>query len=228
MTDAAHAPVALSPLGLVRAHLEASVDAVTQLRAEATRLDRWAAALSRRLLDDGQLLVAGNGGSAVLASHLATELVGRYRQERRPLRALSLASDQGAVTAIGNDYGFDLVFARQIAAHARSGDVVLLLTTSGRSPNLLAAAREAAACDATCWAMTGPVPNPLAALVDDALAVEAPAPAVQEAQQVAVHLLCELLDRHVDADGASSAPWPRAAIRHVEGPPGDSQSHSKG
>lgn len=172
--------------------------AIAGLHAQVDRLERWAGELHRCLGAGGMVLAAGNGGSATHADHLVGELVGRFRQERRPLRASSLTSDQCAVTAIANDYGYEEVFARQITGLARPGDVVLLFSTSGRSPNVLAAARAAHDCGARVLALTGAAPNPLAAVADDAVAVAAADTAsVQDAHHVSVHALCAALDELV-------------------------------
>ena len=173
------------------AHLAASLDGLEALGAELGRLERWGGVLRVRLGRGGRLLVAGNGGSAALAQHLGGELVGRFDRERPPFSALALCAETAGLTAIGNDYGYDEVFARQVAAHGRAGDVFLALSASGRSPNLLHAASTARACGVLAWAMTGPAPNPLVGEVEDVLAVAAPGTAsVQDVQQVAVHLLC--------------------------------------
>jgi phosphoheptose isomerase len=159
---------------------------------------RWGLQLAVPLLAGQRLLVAGNGGSAAEAQHLTAELVGRYVTERRPLSAIALHADTSSFTAIGNDYGASEAFARQVAAHGRPGDTLLLLSTSGRSPNVLAAARRAAELGIRVWAMTGPAPNQLASLADEAICVEAADTAiVQEAHLVAIHLLCSALDQEV-------------------------------
>jgi len=160
------------------------------LRSESTRLERWAGVLVDRLTRGHRLLAAGNGGSAAEAQHLTAELVGRFRDDRRPFSALALHGDTSSLTAIGNDYGYEEVFARQVTAHARAGDVVMLLSTSGRSPNVLAAARAARDADASCWALTGSRPNPLADLVDDAICLPGRNATVQEGHLIAVHALC--------------------------------------
>jgi D-sedoheptulose 7-phosphate isomerase len=167
------------------------------------KLERWGSELRRRLEAGGRLLVAGNGGSAALADHLAAELVGRYDHDRRAFSALALPVETSALTAIGNDYGFDRTFARQVEAHGRPGDVFMGLSTSGRSPNLIEAVTAARGADLTVWAMTGPGPNPLAGAADDAVAVMAPTTAaVQDVQQVAVHLLCRAFElAGPDAEG---------------------------
>ena len=115
---------------------------------------------------DGRLLACGNGGSAAEAQHLTGELVGRFREERRPLSAIALHADSSALTAIGNDYGPEEVYARQVRAHGRPGDVLVAFSTSGTSPDVVAAAKAAEEIGLTVWALTGPAPNPLAALAD--------------------------------------------------------------
>ncbi|HET6795024.1 MAG TPA: SIS domain-containing protein [Acidimicrobiales bacterium] len=185
------------------------------LGAQLELVDRWGAMLARRLAAGNRLLVAGNGGSAAQAQHLTAELVGRYMDDRRPLSAIALHSETSSLTAITNDYGPDVAFARQVHAHGRPGDVMLLLSTSGRSANVLAAADAARACGMESLALTGPGPNPLSRRCDEALCVEAPAtPQVQEAHLVAIHLLCAAIDAHlpgaVDIDpGEEAAVTPR-------------------
>jgi phosphoheptose isomerase len=184
---------ALSPLD---AHLSALAEAITGFRTAGDRLARWGAELGWHLGRGGRLLVAGNGGSAAEAQHLAAELVGRLRDERIPLSAIALTADSSAVTAISNDYGFDEVFARQVRAHGRAGDVLLALSTSGRSPNLLAAVRAAREGGLRTWAMTGPGPNPLSDACDEALTCPSPeSQVVQELHLVSVHVMCEYLDQ---------------------------------
>jgi D-sedoheptulose 7-phosphate isomerase len=183
----------LSPL---ETHVAALSGAILPFRQVAGRLARWGAQLAWHLGQGGRLLVAGNGGSAAEAQHLAAELVGRLRAERIPLSAIALTPDSSTVTAISNDYGFDEVFARQVRAHGRPGDVLMVLSTSGRSPNLLAAVRAAKECGLRTWALTGPGPNPLADASDEALRCPChDSQVVQELHLVAVHVMCEYLDR---------------------------------
>jgi phosphoheptose isomerase len=181
-----------------REHLGALQTALATLEPECERLEHWGRTLAGRLVEGGRLLAVGNGGSAAQAQHLTAELVGRYQSERRPLSALCLHSDSSTYTAICNDYGPEEAFARQVYAHARPGDVLVALSTSGRSPNVLAAARAATECGVTTWAVTGPGPNPLAHLCDDALCLGAPTTAtVQELHLIAIHMLCASVDREV-------------------------------
>jgi phosphoheptose isomerase len=156
---------------------------------------RWGSELADLLPAGARLLVAGNGGSAAQAQHLSAEFVGRYGPDRRPYSSIALHGDTSAVTAIANDYGVAEIFARQVEAHGREGDVCLLMSTSGCSPNLVAAARRARECGLAVWAMTGALPNPLADLADEVLCVDCPdGCTVQELHLVAVHLLCEAFD----------------------------------
>jgi len=155
----------------------------------------WGRRLSTALPMGARLLVGGNGGSAAQAQHLTAELVCRYRQDRRPFSAIALHAETSALTAIVNDYGHEEMFARQVEAHGGPGDICLLMSTSGTSRNILSAARRARACHVEVWSMTGPEPNPLAALSDETLSIEADdTAAIQELHLVALHMMCEELD----------------------------------
>lgn len=185
-----------------RAHLAALAEPLAALDDDVERIDEWGRHLARVLRAGGRLLAAGNGGSASQAQHLTSELVGRYRDDRPAFSALALHAETSSVTAIGNDYGFAGIFARQVEAHGRRGDVLLVLSTSGRSPNVLAAVVAARSRGMRTWALTGPAPNPLAERCHEAVSVAAPATAtVQEVHQIVVHLVCAAFDVAV---GASS------------------------
>ncbi|HEX5741209.1 MAG TPA: SIS domain-containing protein [Pilimelia sp.] len=163
--------------------------------AAAPLLARWGSDLAWTLGCGGRLLVAGNGGSAAEAQHLTAELVGKLRDDRQPLSAIALTAETSSLTAIGNDYGYEEVFARQVRAHGRADDVLVTLSTSGRSRNLLAAVEAAAEVGMRSWALTGPAPNPLAAASDQALAVPSDEPqVVQELHLLAVHIMCTHVD----------------------------------
>jgi D-sedoheptulose 7-phosphate isomerase len=192
-----------SSLPVGRVHLAALRRPLDELDADVDRLDGWGRHLAGVLTAGGRVLAVGNGGSAAQAQHLTSELVGRYRDERRPFSALALHAETSTVTALVNDYPPDELFARQVRAHGRDGDVLVSLSTSGRSPNVLAAVAAARACGLTTWALTGRAPNPLAEACDDAVVVDAPYTAtVQEVHQVVVHLLCAAVDVAVGASAA--------------------------
>jgi D-sedoheptulose 7-phosphate isomerase len=177
-------------------HLAALSVALTQLRAQTEITNRWGETLAHRLLAGGRLLAVGNGGSAAQAQHLTAEIVGRYARDRRPFSAIALHTEPSALTAILNDYGPHEVFARQVEAHGRPGDVLVALSTSGASRNVLRAVERARSIGVEAWAMSGPRPNPLADGGDEALAVEAADTAlVQELHLVALHLICAAFDR---------------------------------
>lgn len=176
-------------------HLIDLSDVLTRLADETIRIRMWGRKLAGVLDDGGRLLACGNGGSAAEAQHLTAELVGRFRTDRRAYAAIPLHADTSSVTAIVNDYGPDEVFARQVEAHGRPGDVLICLSTSGASPNVLAAARAARDHGLMTWAFTGPPPNELACLSDDAIMIPSASPAVvQEVHLVMVHLLCEAIE----------------------------------
>jgi glycosyltransferase involved in cell wall biosynthesis/phosphoheptose isomerase len=187
-------------------HLASLSESLDRLEGELDRLTSWGQHLAGRLLDGGRLLAVGNGGSAAQAQHLTAELVGRYQAEREPLSAICLHGDSSSLTAICNDYGLEEAFARQVRAHGRDGDVLLALSTSGRSANVLAAVRAARDCGLETWALTGAPPNPLAELCDQCASFDCGSAAtVQELHQIALHLICGALDREVALRSGSSA-----------------------
>jgi len=178
-----------------RGHLASLGRCLLELESNLDHIEGWGAHLANVLIGGGRLLALGNGGSAALAQHLTSELVGRYLDERPPLSAIALHADSSTTTAIVNDYGPTEVFARQVRAHGRPGDVLLALSTSGRSPNLMTAVEAARHAGLLTWALTGPAPSPLSRACHYSLSVEAPATAtVQEVHQVVVHLLCAAVD----------------------------------
>lgn len=181
----------------VRLHLDNVVPALESLRSQSGRLAAWGVELAQRMLRGQRLLAAGNGGSAAEAQHLTAELVGRFDGERVPFSAISLHAETSAMTAIANDYGYDDVFARQVRAHGRSGDVLVLLSTSGKSPNLLRAAEAASRLNITTWALTGAGPNPLAGACDEAVMIDALNANAQEGHLIALHAVCRAFDLEV-------------------------------
>jgi D-sedoheptulose 7-phosphate isomerase len=188
-----------APFTVGHEHLAALARPLAQLEGDVDRIGAWGRHLARVLFTGGRLLAAGNGGSAAQAQHLTSELVGRYRDDRPALSALALHAESSSFTAIANDYGPDEAFARQVRAHGRPGDVLLVLSTSGRSPNVVAALEAAHECGLSGWALTGRAPNPACDAADDAICVDAAETAtVQEVHQVAIHLLCAAVDGEIE------------------------------
>ena len=143
----------------------------------------------------GKLLIAGNGGSAADAQHIAAELTGRFLREREPLPALALHANSSALTAIGNDYGFEHVFARELAAHARPGDVLLAISTSGGSKNILRAIEEARQKRVAVIGMTGESGGAMRTACDLCLCVPSKSTArIQEMHIMIGHTICELVE----------------------------------
>jgi D-sedoheptulose 7-phosphate isomerase len=187
------------PLPAGRRHLAELAGPLAALHDDAPRLELWGRRLAAVLVGGGRLLAAGNGGSAAQAVHLTSELVGRYRDDRAPFSAIALCSEPSALTAIGNDYGVEEVFARQVRGHGRPGDVLVALSTSGRSANVLAAVDAAHEVGMTTWALAGRDGCPLAERCEDALCVDSPHTAtVQEIHLIAVHLLCAAVDEALE------------------------------
>jgi D-sedoheptulose 7-phosphate isomerase len=180
---------------MITTHFEALVTALGRTTADIERVTSWGHHLAGVLVGGGRILACGNGGSAAEAQHLTAELVGRFRAERAPLSAISLHADTSALTAIANDYGTEEIFARGVRAHGRPGDVLMALSTSGTSPNVLGAVKAAHDVGMTTWALTGSAPNPLAGTCHDAICVDAATTAtVQEVHLVLVHALCMAVD----------------------------------
>jgi len=145
-----------------------------------------------------KILIAGNGGSAADAQHIAGEFLSRLNFDRNPLPAIALTTDSSVLTAIGNDYGFEQVFERQVRGLARKGDVLLAISTSGRSPNILAGLRAAREAGATTVGFTGSGDSPMLALCD--IAVRAPSdstPQIQQIHIVAAHAICGLVEQEL-------------------------------
>ena len=166
----------------------------------AGRLVQVGLAMAERLHAGGKVLTFGNGGSAADAQHLAGELVGRYLRDRRALPALALTTDPSVITAVGNDMGFEGVFRRQVEAHGVRGDVAVGITTSGKSPNVLAALRAARERGLLTVALTGNGGGPLPGLVDHLIDVPHSAtPRIQEVHAMVVHVLCQVIEETIPA-----------------------------
>jgi D-sedoheptulose 7-phosphate isomerase len=185
---------------IIRQTITDSLAAMKRLEADAVVAQIAAAA---RLVTDtlragGAVLVCGNGGSAADAQHISGELAGRYQRERKALNCLALTTNTSNLTAIANDYGYDRVFARQVEAHLRPGDLLWAISTSGNSASIIEAAKAAKALGGKVLGFTGSSGGKLAALCD--VCFIAPAEAtyqVQQLHQVAYHIVCELVEREL-------------------------------
>lgn len=191
-------------------HLDALRAVIDEFDDGGATAGEWGAELARLLPHGRRLLACGNGGSAAQAQHLTGEFVGKYDEHRHPYSAICLSSETSALTAILNDYPAEELYARQVLAHGRPGDVLVCFSTSGSSANVVAAARTAAEAGVRVWSLTGALPNPLAEVSERVLAVPcSQTGTVQELHLVALHILCAAFDRAV---GAASSDKPPARV----------------
>lgn len=166
-------------------------------------LEQAALACIASLKAGGKILLAGNGGSAADAQHIAGEFVSRFAFDRPGLPAIALTTDTSILTAIGNDYGYDRLFARQVQAHGNKGDVFIGYTTSGKSPNILLAFEEACARGLVCVGLTGNRGGSMQNLCDYLLEVpSSDTPRIQEGHAVLGHILCGLVEAAIFSSGA--------------------------
>lgn len=183
----------IDTLELVRNTLRPEIQRCAQILRETVRAGK-------------KVLVCGNGGSAADAQHIAAEFVGRYETERRALPAIALTTDTSALTALANDYSFEKIFARQVDALAAEGDCLIAISTSGNSPNVVAAVMAARNRGCRVIGMTGAAGKKLAGLSDACIMVPAARTArIQEAHITIAHIWCELIDRMIDAETSAAA-----------------------
>jgi D-sedoheptulose 7-phosphate isomerase len=183
---------------VIRQHLREHIKVTEALLEDefVTLIGRLAETITSAYRGGHKVILFGNGGSAADAQHLAAEFVGRYRCERRPLPALALTVNTSAVTAIANDYEFEIVFARQLEALGAAGDVAIGISTSGRSANVIAALRAARRAGLTTVALTGRRGSPIEEVADFCVCIPAEHTAgIQEAHITVGHMLCELVER---------------------------------
>lgn len=186
---------------IIEQSLRAHAETIEQLDAFIPDIVRFAELVQAALSRGGKVLFMGNGGSAADSQHLAAELVGRFQTERRGLAAIALSTDTSILTSVGNDYGFEHIFSRQVEALCRPEDLLVGISTSGNSANVLRAIEEGKKIGAVTVAMTGAGGGKLAAICDLTLAVPSRVTArVQEAHILIGHILCELID---DANAAA-------------------------
>jgi len=190
----------------IAGHFRLSCETLSRATADRGMLQAMvliAEAITAALRSGGKILLAGNGGSAADAQHIAGEFLSRLNFDRAPLPAIALTTDTSVLTAVGNDYGFEQVFARQIRGLGRKGDVVVAISTSGRSPNILAGLRAAREIGATTVGFTGNAPSAMLSLCDIALRVPSDeTPQIQQVHIVAAHAICGLVEQQLFAPKA--------------------------
>lgn len=175
----------------LREHLET----IQALRSCLTEIGQAGQMICKALKSGRKVLLCGNGGSAADAQHIAAELVGCYEKQRRSWPAIALTTDTSALTAVSNDLGYEQVFARQVAGLAQAGDVLIAISTSGKSKNVLRAAQQARELGCKTIALTGATAEPLRSLCDVGVAVPSNRTSrVQEAHITIGHLWCEMVD----------------------------------
>lgn len=190
------------PMSLAMSQFQSSLNALQEVLSSLTPLqadlEKAAAAAGDALLAGNKLMFCGNGGSASDSAHLATEFTCRFKEDRRPYPAMAFTVDAGLMTAIGNDYDFTEVFARQVAAFGKAGDVLVVLTTSGKSRNILSALEEARRRGITTIAFLGKGGGFTKGAADIELVVPGIETArIQEAQQFLLHVLCEIVEERL-------------------------------
>jgi D-sedoheptulose 7-phosphate isomerase len=179
--------------------LATTTTTLNSLPAIQAEIDAAAALILQTLRGGGKLLICGNGGSAAEAAHFSTELVGRYAKDRRALPAVALSADGSLLTCVGNDYGYEHAFSRQVAAFARPGDLLVVLTTSGNSGNILAALTEAKSRGLASIAFLGRGGGKTKGLATVDLIIPGHhGPSTQEAHLFLIHYFCELIDAAFD------------------------------
>jgi D-sedoheptulose 7-phosphate isomerase len=189
----------------VTIHFQRSMSVLEQAaRDDALRATMLSIAdrITASFRDGGKLLIAGNGGSAADAQHIAGEFLSRLRFDRNPLPAIALTTDTSVLTAVGNDYGYDQVFERQVRGLGRQGDILIGISTSGRSPNVLAALKAAREIGLTTIGFTGTAhgANAMRAFCDIVLAVPSDdTPLIQQIHITAAHAICEVVERDLFA-----------------------------
>tara|TARA_Y100000589_G_scaffold317539_1_gene343772 strand:- start:1071 stop:1670 length:600 start_codon:yes stop_codon:yes gene_type:complete len=194
-------PISTASQDMLLARLQETTDALGKLTERVPEISKLGHTIVRSLAKGGTLFTAGNGGSAAQALHLTEELIGRYKKTRPPIRSVCLASEASAMTCIANDFGFDAVFERPLRGLARPDDVLLILSTSGNSSNIVQALVAAREMKIPTLGLLGRDGGTALEHCDQAIIVDGENSAtIQDAHQVIIHLLCELIE-NTDSDG---------------------------
>jgi D-sedoheptulose 7-phosphate isomerase len=190
--------------GIFRETIASHLAVIQALEQERPVLERVASRMSRAVLDGNKILWCGNGGSAADAQHLAAELVGRFKCERRGLPSIALSTNTSILTAIGNDYGYEQVFRRQVEALCVRGDVLVGISTSGNSQNVCLALEAAKAAGAFTVAFVGQGGGAMATIADQVLKIPSrETPRIQEGHILCGHMLCDYIEQSVCRSAAA-------------------------
>ena len=182
---------------LIEAEFQAHLRSANKIFALTQEVEKVAKILTTAIQNGNKILICGNGGSAADAQHFAAELTGRYKKERKGLSAIALSVDTSALTAIGNDYGFEFVFSRQVEALAKSGDVLFGISTSGNSANVLNAAKVAKDLGAVVVGLSGRDGGALNQISDINLIMpDNDTPRIQELHILVIHILCDIIEKN--------------------------------
>jgi D-sedoheptulose 7-phosphate isomerase len=184
-------------VSMIRAQMKAAAQLIQQMEKTSPESILRAAELILHALQNGKkILLCGNGGSAADCQHIAAEFVGRYRKNRRGLPAIALTTDTSILTAVGNDFGFHQIFRRQVEALGECGDVLIAMSTSGTSPNVLQAIEEAKLKKMKTVAIIGGTSGHLTSIADAVISVpSSDTPRIQEAHCIIGHILCDIIER---------------------------------
>lgn len=178
------------PIEMIREHEELCIE----MKGYAGKIGEMAGSLAN-CLKNGKILICGNGGSAADAQHFSAEIVGRYKKERKAMPAIALTTDSSILTAVGNDYGFEQIFARQVEALAKKGDALVIISTSGNSKNLVMAAKKAKEKGAYVFGLLGKKGGEVKKLCDFEITVPSDnTPRIQEMHCMIIHIICELVE----------------------------------
>lgn len=186
----------------IESEFQAHIQSANKIFSLTQEIEKVAKILTNTIDKGNKILICGNGGSAADAQHFAAELTGRYKKERKGLSAIALSVDTSALTAIGNDYGFEFVFSRQVEALARSGDVLFGISTSGNSANVLNAAKVAKSLGAMVVGLSGRDGGALNQVSDVNLIMpDNDTPRIQELHILVIHILCDIIEQNCLAKG---------------------------
>jgi D-sedoheptulose 7-phosphate isomerase len=180
---------------LVFQRIQEHLDVLNKMNEHSNCIEIIGQILKKTILDGHKILIIGNGGSAADAQHMASELTGRFVKNRKAIPALALTTDSSALTSVGNDFGFDQIFARQVEAFAQPGDVLMAISTSGKSPNIIEAIKRAKDKGCICVALSGKDGGLLHSICDEVLVVPShDTQRIQEMHILVAHILCEMIE----------------------------------